>query len=459
MPNICESSPYWLDSAPPRLTANPLEGPITADVCILGGGVTGLSAAYHLSRLDPTLRVALLEAQAVGHGASGRNAGQAIVALGHQDFTAQLRRHGAANLAEAYRYVTEGVTLLDRLSREERIDCDWRPTGYLEVGLTADGDGPIDAYRDFLETIGRGDDIEAVPAARIERELGSPLLGKALFDRRGGQFNPLKLVHGLAATVRVRGVALYEDSPVRRVAAGASDIVVETDRGSVSCGKIILAANGYSHLLRGLPGAARAQSPLFVYANVTEPLSPEIWRNLNWPRRCGVNILSDLFFSFAPTTDGRILYVGGYDMVAPTGRSMAHDHSPGFSQDGPLKLNLGAFFPPLRAARTTHSWGGPISVTADFVPHVGRMADSRIVYAAGCWGHGVPIGLHNGRTLAELSLERDSPSTRSWLVTRQKRLWPNRFVAANAMNLTLAVHRHALRRKGRELTPQITFST
>lgn len=457
MPSICKSSPYWPDSAPARRAASPLKGRITADVCVLGGGVTGLSAAYHLSRLDPSLRVVVLEAETVGYGASGRNAGQAIVALGHHDFTAQLRRYGAANLSDAYRYVAEGVELLGRLSLEERIDCDWRPTGYLEVGLAADGDGPIDAYRDFLDAMGRGDDIEPVPAAQIERELGSPLLGKALFDRRGGQFNPLKLVRGLAATVQTRGVALYEDSPVQHVAAGPGAIVVDTGRGSVSCGKIILAANGYSHLLRGIGGAARAQSPLFVYANVTEPLSPETWRELGWPRRCGVNIRSDLFFSFAPTAEGRILYVGGYDMVAPTGRSMAYDHSVGFSRNGPL--NLGAVFPPLRVARTTHSWGGPISLTADFVPHVGRLTDPRIVYAAGCWGHGVPIGLHNGRTLAELSLDRDSASTRSWLVRREKRLWPNRFIGAQAMNLTLAAHRHALRRKGRKLVPQIKFTT
>jgi len=82
---------------------------------------------------------------------------------------------------------------------------EWRPTGYLEVGLAADGDGPVDAYRDFLDAIGRGDDIEPVPAAKIERELGSALLGKALFDRRGGQFNPLTHGSGLARRGLVHG--------------------------------------------------------------------------------------------------------------------------------------------------------------------------------------------------------------------------------------------------------------
>jgi len=452
----CEAHPYWIDSVPAGAAAPSLDRNITADICIVGGGATGLSTAYHLSRLDPTLRIVLVEASAIGQGASGRNAGQAIVALGHHDFVAQLRRYGAANLATAYRYVAEGITLLADLCREEQIECDWRPTGYLEVGLQADGERPIDAYQDFLATIGQQDFIEPVSAADIALELKSPLLGKALFDRRGGQFNPLKLVRGLRMAAVERGVAIYEYSAVRRIATRPDGITVDTVQGSVSCGTLILATNGYSHLLRGVGALARAQSPLFVYANITEPLSPEIWRQLNWPRRCGVNVLSDMFFSFAPTADGRILYVGGYNTAAPSGRSMAHDHSAGFERDGPR--HLGTFFAPLRAARTTHSWGGPISVTADFVPHVGRTGDDRILYAAGCWGHGIPIAMHNGRTLAELTLGKESASTCSWLVTRKKRVWPNRYIGAQAMNLMLALHRRALRRSARDMIPPISFS-
>lgn len=452
----CKRHSYWIDSVPATAPANALDRPITADVCIVGGGVTGLSTAYHLSRLDPTLRIVLLEAGTIGQGASGRNAGQAIVALGQNDFGAQLRRHGAANLAAAYHYVAEGITLLADLCREERIECDWRPTGYLEVCLEAEGEGPIDAYRDFLTAIGQRDFIEPVSAADIALELKSPLLGKALFDRRGGQFNPLKLARGLRSAAAERGVIIHENSAVQRIATRSDGIRIDTGQGSVSCGRLVLATNGYSHLLRGIGRLARAQSPLFVYANITEPLSAETWRQLNWSRRCGVNVLSEMFFSFAPTADGRILYVGGYNAVAPAGRSMVYDHSAGFERDGPA--HLGTFFPPLRAARTTHSWGGPISVTADFVPHVGRTEDNRILYAAGCWGHGIPIALHNGRTLAELTLAKESASTRSWLVARDKRLWPNRYVGAQMMNLMLALHRSALRRSAREMIPPISFS-
>lgn len=456
MTDGCKRHSYWFDTVPLTAASAPLQGDITADICIVGGGVAGLSTAYHLSRLDPTQRVVVLEAQTVGSGASGRNAGQAIVALGDNDFGAQLRRHGSANLTEAYTYVAEGIALLAALCEEEGIDCDWQPTGYLEVGLRAEGGGPIDAYREFLRAVGQDQHIQAVSEAEVSRELGSPLLGNALFDRRGGQFNPLKLVHGLRRAAVSRGVVCCENSAVRQIATNTRDIVLRTEGGSVSCGRVVLATNGYTHLLRLSGRISRVQTPLFVYANVTEPVGPELWSRLHWPRRCGVNVLSDMFFSFAPTADGRLLYVGGYHAAAVAGRSMALDHSAAFAQHGPAQL--AAFFPMLRQVRTTHSWGGAISVTPDFLPHVGLSHDPRIAYAAGCWGHGIPIGLHNGRTLAELTLGRESESTRSWLVRRQKRAWPSRPLAAHAMNLMFAHRRRALRRMGRSMAPPITFS-
>ncbi len=451
------SRSHWFHSAEPYAPSAPLEGVLEVDVCVVGGGVTGVSTAYHLKEMDPHVSVALLESEVVGFGASGRNAGQLIVAFGESDFKAQMRRHGAAKLREAYTYIHEGISTIEALIDEHDIDCDYEQTGYFEMGLRADDSTTLDEYLAFCREIGQESFLEQISEAQVARSFQSPHFGRAVFDRRGGQFNPLKYLRALKLVAQRLGVQVHENSPVVCIEREPSCIRLQTGSGTLRCQKLVVATNAYSHLLPGLEdlGMVRSQSPVFVYANVTEPLSEPHWRALNWPRRAGVNLMSKLFYSFAPTRDGRLLYVGGYYARVPQGNDMSLDISSNFLREGPRHLT--SFFPALSDLRTAQSWGGPISTTRDFVPHVGLLADGRIGYANGCWGHGMPLGTRNGRTLARLMLDRQAPDAESWLVTRNKIDWPSRMIVSPLVRSLSAAVRRDIRKIGRKMQPRLIF--
>lgn len=452
------SRSHWFESAllyPPN---EPLKQSVEVDVCVIGGGITGLSTAYHVRKIDSNASVALLEGEVIGFGASGRNAGQLIIAFGEGDFRAQLKRYGEKRLAQAYHYVHEGLQMIEDLILEHDIHCDYEQTGYYEMGLKSNGDGAVNDYIKFCKSIGQASYLESISAEQVALEFNSPYFGNACFDSRGGQLNPLKLLHGLKNATEQLGAKIYEHSPAVSIERDLNGITVRTGSGTVRCAKLVLATNAYSHLIHGLQdlGTTRMQSPVFVYANITERLTAEQWRELKWPRRCGVNMMSKLFYSFAPTSDGRLLYVGNYYAAVPSGNEMALDISKGFMLDGPQHLQ--SFFPALAGVRTEQSWGGPISTTRDYIPHIGLLEDARIGYANGCWGHGLPIGAHNGRTLAELMLEGSTDSTLSWLVTRDKLKWPNRFITSTVVKGLSAVMRHDIRKAGQKMNPKFTFT-
>ncbi|UVM70483.1 NAD(P)/FAD-dependent oxidoreductase [Pseudomonas alvandae] len=442
---------YWFNSAEPYVPNEALSTCITADVCIIGGGVTGLSSAYHLRKKDPHVSVALLEGHVIGYGASGRNAGQMIVAVGDNNFRAQLKRYGADKLRELHTYTHEGIDVIETMTREHNIACDFSASGYLLMGLESEGDENLNSYMKFSQSIGQDRFLESISARDIAAEFNSAHFGSAIFDRRGGQFNPLKFIRGLKQAAMTLGANIYEHSPVASIERSVSHITVRTGRGVVRCSKLVIATNAYSHLLDGLKDFAfeRNQTPIMVYANVTAPLSPSQWQQLGWARRCGVNVLSDLFFSFAPTADGRLLYVGGYYTHAPSGNEMSPEISTGFMNNGPKQL--AAFFPNLAGVPTTQSWGGPISVTRDYIPHIGVLSDPRISYANGCWGHGMPLGARNGQTLADLALDRQSADTQAWLIRRDKSNWPPRAMTPFIVQSVSSVLRYGVRRKAAKL--------
>lgn len=416
------SPSFWFDMAGAVACGPALSQHLKADVCVVGGGVTGLSAAYHLISRSPGLSVVVLEANTVGFGASGRNAGQLIVAFGGGDIAAQVRRHGRENFGIGLDYVHSGILGMQELAAVEGFDYDYSPTGYLKAGLRVERGAELERHLRLYESVGHGHHFTYLDQNTVEEELHSPLLGGALFDPRGGQFNPLKLVRGLRDSVVRRGVTVCEMSAVTAVHTAGARIKIETAGGSVDCEKLVLATNGFSHRLSGIGPMRlnRSQMPLIVLATVTEPLSSQGWDPQGWPSRCGVNVLSQLFYSFAPTQDGRVLWVGGYNTYAPdVGAPLPQQHRE-LNQDH----ILGEFFPRLAHIRTARTWSGPISITADWTPQVGFARDRRIVYAWGCWGHGMAIGFHNGSTMADLTLAPYGEASRLWFVSRSKRRWP-----------------------------------
>ncbi|ATQ54564.1 hypothetical protein PYTT13_01250 [Paracoccus yeei] len=447
------SRSHWHETAAPCAPEPPLRGHMRVDVCVLGGGVTGLSTAYHLACASSGTRVALLEAEVAGYGASGRNAGQLLVTFGGGDLGAQVRRHGAEKVGQALTYVNEGIEAMKSVAATEGFDYDFRETGYLKAALRVEGDAEIERYQRIFEQVGHGGHLHYLNPSQVEEELHSPLIGGALYDPRGGQFNPLKLVRGLRAAALRRGVQLFENSPVATIGTDGPRVRVETGQGALEADRLVLATNAYTHLLGGAQalGLTRAQYPLIVRGTITEPLSEADWQAAGWPRRSGVNILSQLFFSFAPTAQGGMLWVGGYNTHAPSDRALMPE------VHAPLRSSkvVGTFFPRLAHLKTAQTWGGPISITADWTPHLGVARDPRILYACGCWGHGMAIGFRNGRTLAELALSPDGEASRLWLFARAKRRWPPFLLSSAVARKVIYDRRRGNRRIAAKMTPRL----
>ncbi|WP_181182206.1 MULTISPECIES: FAD-binding oxidoreductase [unclassified Mesorhizobium] len=451
------SRSHWWNTSEPYAPSAPLIGQETVDVCIVGGGINGLSTAYHLRKLDPTTAVALLEAEVVGFGASGRNAGQIIMKFGGTTPEKLVGTYGLERAREAWDYIHRGIALIEDLREEEGIDCDYANTGTMNVCLRVEGDRYIDDALRLIEQMGQSRYVTHIDRQQVERELGSLHFGAAYHESRGGQFNPLKLVRGIKRAAERRGTRIYENSPVASVDIGRDLITLQTGLGVIRCKKLVLATNAFTHLLAGAGhlGLAREQTPLMVKGIVTEPLPTSQWEQLGWPRRSGINIHSDLFYSFAPTADGRILYVGGYYTSAPWDRNLAPEVDTRLKRAGPDHLE--AFFPALKGIGAAQTWGGPISITPDWIPHVGVASDPRILYACGCWGNGMPCGTQNGRTLAELALDLHTENTGAWFVTRKKRKWPSRTLAAILATVVIHKRHVANRRIGGRMTPPLRF--
>ncbi|MDI6029494.1 FAD-binding oxidoreductase [Corticibacterium sp. UT-5YL-CI-8] len=448
---------HWWDISGPYIASEPLRDERQFDVCIVGGGIIGVSSAYHLKKLDPGASVALLEADAIGFGASGRNAGQIITKFGGTTAESLVKGFGHERAAFAWEYIHRGMRTIESFAEQGGQPFDYAPKGTLHASYRSDGDAEIERMLKYVEQMGQSSYFTFVDRKTMEGEFRSNLVGSAAYDSRGGQFNPLKLVRTIKAAAESLGAEIFENSPVAFIDRSGSDIEVHTGMGAIRCKKLVLATNAFTHLLEGVQkvGLAREQSPLLVKATVSERLSPEQWEAVGWPRRCGVNILSPLFFSFAPTIDGRLVQVSGYNTHAPWDRSMAPEIFWGLKRQS--SSHTASFFPGLKGLRVSHTWGGPISITPDYVPHVGATSDPRILYACGCWGNGMPAGIQHGVTLAELALEKKTDNTQSWFVQRRKRRWPNRSLAGILSLGVIFRRRRASRRIGKTLNPPISF--
>ncbi|HJZ37380.1 MAG TPA: FAD-dependent oxidoreductase, partial [Solirubrobacterales bacterium] len=319
-----EPRPFWLAELPARESSPPLRGAVEADLCIVGGGFTGLWAALHAKADDPGREVMLLEAETIGFGASGRNGGFAIGSLTHG------LENGLARFGDE-------IELLERLGREnlagyvadlERhgIDCDYEPTGELTPSVAAYQDGWA---AETAELYGRfGYDVEVfADAAAMRAEVDSPLYrGGAWVKDAGGVLDPAKLALGLYEAARRAGVRVYEGTPVEaikdqartgapgppggRVAPAAPagrPVVVVTPTGTVTARRVVVGTSAYPSPVRSV---RRYIAPVYDYALMSEPLSPEQLRAIGWGRRQGIGDGGNRFHYYRLSADDRILWGG-----------------------------------------------------------------------------------------------------------------------------------------------------
>jgi glycine/D-amino acid oxidase-like deaminating enzyme len=433
---------YWLEHPARPRPLPPLEGGAEADLCIVGGGFTGLWAALHAKADDPARDVVVLESETVGCGASGRNGG----------FVSASLTHGIGNGLARF---ADELETLERLGRENydgfcadltrhRIECDLEQAGELTVALEPHEVPWLHEEAELLRRFGH--DVELLGQEAMRAEVDSPLYRAGVWDRTGAALvDPGRLAFGLRSAALALGVRIHEGTPARSLATNAAGIGVSTPDGVLRARRVLLATSAYPGLLRSV---RRYVAPVYDYVLVTEPLSAEQLASIGWRRRQGLADAGNQFHYYRRTADERILW-GGYDAVYRFGGPVAPrlDDSP----DSFARLSQHFFtnFPQLEGIRFSHRWGGAIDTCSRFAVFFGTAHDGRVAYATGYTGLGVCASRFGARVALDLVDDRRSEATALRYVRRKPVPFPPEPLRWAVIQLTRNRLAAADRRQGR----------
>jgi glycine/D-amino acid oxidase-like deaminating enzyme len=407
-----------------------LPGDRDVDVAIVGGGFTGLWTAYYLAEADPTLRIAVLEAQVAGFGASGRNGGWCSAL-----FPASLEKvahlHGAPDREGALAQHAAMRATVDEVGRvlvAEDIDAHWAKGGTVVLARTRAQLARARAEVADARRWGLGaDDVRLLSGQEARSLLSATHVRGATYTPDCAAVHPGRLVTGLAATAERHGVTIYERTPATRIEAGR----VRTPLGTVRAGVVVRATEGYTRSLRG---RRRDLAPVYSLIIATEPLPAETWERIGLRRRETWSDHRHVIIYGQRTADDRMVF-GGRGAPYHFGSGI----KPGFDRDervfAALRATLVDLFPVLSPVRITHAWGGAIGVPRDWCASVGLDRSTGLAWAGGYVGDGVSTTNLAGRTLRDLVLGHDTDLTRLPWVGHRSRKWepePLRWLGANA---------------------------
>lgn len=401
---------YWLGLDAYQPTA-PLQGDVEADVVIIGGGFTGLWSAYHLLKADPGLTVVVLEASAVGYGASGRNGGFAMT-LVHRSLQTLVRQLGPERALAIYRAAEQAIATIQRTCADEKIEADLMPNGLLTVSNTPFQDDHILREAEVARQLGI-EGVRFLEKADIQARVHSETFRCALEEATCVLVNPARLVRGLKEALIRAGGRVFEQTPMEELSQSNGTVTVRTPGGSVRAQRGLLAANAYSGSIPELSGRVM---PFYSYILLSEPLTDSQWERIGWEGREGMEDRRTFLHYFRPTVDGRLLWAGRDAPYRPDGPNPRYDRDERVF--GRLEETFQWTFPQLRDVKFEYRWGGPVGVTSTFLPGAGWLKGDRVAYAFGYNGHGVAITCLLGMSVRDLMLERDSEFANLALVGR-----------------------------------------
>jgi glycine/D-amino acid oxidase-like deaminating enzyme len=375
-------APYWLED-PGRPAARPaLVGDAHCDLLVVGGGYSGLWAALIAKERDPSREVVLVEGQRVGWAASGRNGGFCAASVTHGLGNGIQRWPG--ELARLEELGARNLDAIEATLARYGIDCDFERTGEIDVATEP---YQVDDLRALAEEAARhGISLDLLDRDRMRAEVDSPAFLAGLWDHEGvAMLHPAKLAWGLARACERLGVRIHEHTRATALAPSGAGMAVRTDYGRVFARQVALGSGVFPSLVRRVRPYV---VPVYDYALVTEPLSPERMAAIGWRNRQGLGDSANQFHYFRLTADNRVLW-GGYDAVYPFGGRVAAEHD---ARPETFRRLAGQFFdcfPQLAGVRFTHAWGGAIDTCSRFSAFFGTAHRGRVGYAAGFTGLGV----------------------------------------------------------------------
>ncbi len=377
-----ERQPYWWATMPALPDRGGRTLPDSVDAVVVGGGYTGVAAGRKLALQGA--RVAVLEANHLGWGASTRNGG-----IAHPGFkwgpTALARRYGPELARALYAESVQAAELVAGLIRDQAIDAELRYQGYLELAWApshaAAFVGEARAFEEF------GSPARAIPKAELREEIGTDEYHGGLAVDAGGVLHPAKWFAGLVGLAERAGAELHERARVRAIRRQADGrFVVETERGAILARDVLVATNGYTD--GAAPSMRRRIIPIGSYIIATEPLPEDLARELSPSGRAYFDTRNFLSY-WHVTADRRMLFGGRVSFLPTTVNRTARL----------LHRRMIEAHPQLAGYRVEYSWGGKVALTMDRMPHVGRMGG--VMYAMGYSGTGVVMSTWLGTRAAE----------------------------------------------------------
>ena len=395
LPNTTDVPSFWLADLPSFTVGRSVQGDQEFDVAIVGAGFSGLWTAWYLLEADPTLRIAIVEAEFAGFGASGRNGGWCTedIALSLTELSDRYGEDGARSVVDTMRASVDAIGEVAR-----SIECDYRKTGmFLVARGIAQVPGLKHSY-DALVHLDRADGVELLDGAAARANVHASRVEAGMYNPHGAALQPAKLARGLADVLEQRGVVIYEKSPVTDITAlsGKLNPLVRTDKGSVAAPVVSVSAEAW---IARLQRFRRRVLPVYSLIVLTEPLTSAQWDAVGWEQgECLASYQLSVDY-LTKTADGRILFGGRgapyhfgsriepqFDMHPPT-----HDA---------LRKTVVEWWPALEGIRFTHAWGGPLAIPRDFTPNIGYDPASGIAGAFGYVGQGVATTHMAGQYLA-----------------------------------------------------------
>ena len=395
---------FWLEDAGDPLTPRPaLQRSGEVDVAILGAGYTGLWTAYYLLLHNPGLRVAVVEREIAGYGASGRNGGWCSPRF-PLSANAMAKRWGPDAARAVLLVLQAAVDEIQHVSERESIDTCFRPAGTLTVARGAHQLPALQSSYKAYERLGMSDHYQFLSPEQIAERINITDVHGGLYTPDGASIHPGRLVRGLARAVEARGGTIYEQTTVTDFNGGRNARLV-TEAGELRARKAIVLA-GEAYLTR-LPKLHRALLPAYSLICLTEPLTENQWTRIGWQH--GENLAStrNTVVYLTKTPDGRILF-GSRGAPYRFDSEITDDQDRHAETQALIQRSVIEWFPSLEGIHFTHGWGGPVGMPIDWTPAVRFDPTTRIAFAGGYTGQGVSTTNLAGQMLAGMITERQT---------------------------------------------------
>jgi len=380
---MLKESNFWLTTRPqPVFPVMPL--PARVEVAVIGAGFSGLSAALRLARAGCS--VAVLEAQTAGWGASSRNGGMVLTGM-KLGVETLIQKYGLERARRMFALSLAAIETVERLVREENIDCSFSRCGHLEVAWKA---SHFEGYARSAELLEKqfAHQVRLLPRAELQTEIGSELYHGGLLDELSAGLNPAQFVAGLAGAAARAGALLHENTTLLQIERQASGFVLHTNRGFLRADQVFIGTSGYSG--PAVPSIQKRIIPIGSYIIASAPLSAELAREIIPHGRMIFDSKHYLYY-FRLTPDKRLLF-GGRAAFLPETENSVRDSAP------ILRQAMLAVYPRLKDLPLEYVWGGSLDFAIDSLPHAG-LSDG-LYHALGYAGHGVAFATHLGSLLA-----------------------------------------------------------